>query len=535
MRLAIVVALCGVAHAEPMEPDDLPVPRGEPGTPGSLDRPTVEFTVATYADGSHSVRELRVRGQKLLDTTVTVRGVITWVYDCPTAIRRPRETERAVAKRIADDPTLCERPRFYVGDTAETAPEKSLWVVDVPRPYNKLELERIAKAERTLPDRCEPGAKISVCPPYKVGDVVALTGAFKINSPHAERNSDGLLVFGAMQNATRKWETPGTTWAVAGALVKPAASPLQAQPPGPPATVATPMRKVVDKKTRDESMTNVKIGFRAAASRQWTDARNSFQQAIEVWSGNHQAWFALGGTWAAQASWSEAATAFEHTVQLRPDAAMYQLWYGVTLYEKSVFAAREDQARRTNRLPEEVAVDLSAVNFERPLQHLVEALRLDPALWRAHYYVGRIERARGRAREAADAFAQAIRANARESGPYIALAELYRKWDYTDEAIAIAVAGTQSLPTSGDLWFVLGMAYDDKRQDARAIEAFTKAIDASPDHAKATFQRGQVYFRIGDRAKAKLDLEAFVAAAPAGLDFAKQQASAMLTDLAARK
>ena len=37
------------------------------------------------------------------------------------------------------------------------------------------------------------------------------------------------------------------------------------------------------------------------------------------------------------------------------------------------------------------------------------------------------------------------------------------------------------------------------------------------------------------RAKAKLDLEAFVAAAPAGLDFAKQQASAMLMDLAARK
>src|SRR5205807_3693821 len=109
---------------------------------------------------------------------------------------------------IDTDPTMCERPKFYLGDDAHTPPERSLWVVDVPRPYNKLELQRIQKANRDLPGRCEPGDK-KVCPPVKVGDVVTITGDFKTTSPHSERNSDGLLVYQAMQNETRHWATAG--------------------------------------------------------------------------------------------------------------------------------------------------------------------------------------------------------------------------------------------------------------------------------------------------------------------------------------
>ena len=46
------------------------------------------------ADGSHSVKELRVKGKKLLDTDITVHGFITWAYDCPTAVRKPDETDK---------------------------------------------------------------------------------------------------------------------------------------------------------------------------------------------------------------------------------------------------------------------------------------------------------------------------------------------------------------------------------------------------------------------------------------------------------
>ncbi|MEO6776191.1 MAG: hypothetical protein ABI467_24775 [Kofleriaceae bacterium] len=163
------------------------------------------------ADGGHSVKELRVKGKKLFDTDLTVHGFITWAYDCMTAVRKPNETDKDLQKRLDEDPTLCQRPKFYIGDTKDTPAEKSLWIVDVPRPYNKLEEQRMKKPERNLPDRCEPhekDPKKNICPPYAVGDEVEITGTFKMSSPHSERNSDGLLVYKKMKNLTQTWETP---------------------------------------------------------------------------------------------------------------------------------------------------------------------------------------------------------------------------------------------------------------------------------------------------------------------------------------
>jgi hypothetical protein len=169
---------------------------------------------AANPDGSHSVKEMRVKGKKLLDSEITVKGVVTWAYHCPTAVRQPGMSDQDVQKMIDEDPTKCERAKFYIGDSADTPAEKSMWVVDVPRPYNKLEIERIKKPDRNLgmyPDRCEPGEKDptkNVCPPYAVGDQVEVTGTWKLASPHSERNSDGLLVYKRMKNLTQNWESP---------------------------------------------------------------------------------------------------------------------------------------------------------------------------------------------------------------------------------------------------------------------------------------------------------------------------------------
>ena len=182
--------------------------------------------------GPLTVKRLHVAGKPLLGTRVVLHGFITYAYDCATAIRKPKETDRAVQARIDADPTLCERPKFYIGDTAGTPPDKSLWVVEVPRPYNKLELKNLQKADRNLPNRCEPNEKAAdkkICPPYRVGDEVIVDGTFELTSPHSERNSDGLVVYAAMKNITRKWETPGakldaTMVAVSGAPARPLSS-----------------------------------------------------------------------------------------------------------------------------------------------------------------------------------------------------------------------------------------------------------------------------------------------------------------------
>jgi hypothetical protein len=205
-----VVLLAGAA----CDKDKLKGPEAEvKKTDVKLDLPAVPaFDLPPApADGSHTVKELRVKGKKLLDTDLTVHGFVTWAYDCKTAIRKTDEDDKTVQARIDEDPTLCERPKFYIGDTAQTPVEKSLWIVDVPRPYNALEVKRIKKKDRTDPDRCEPDEKDkskSICPPYAVGDEVIISGSFKTSSPHSERNSDGLIVFKSMKNITQNYESP---------------------------------------------------------------------------------------------------------------------------------------------------------------------------------------------------------------------------------------------------------------------------------------------------------------------------------------
>ncbi len=166
----------------------------------------------------------------MLGSEIVVKGVITWAYDCPTAIRTESETDQQVQQRIDDDPTLCFRPKFYVGDSAQTTPEQSLWVVDVPRPYNKKEMKVwTRKDQRILPDRCDPNEdpKKNICPPYKVGDQVEITGKFAL-SDHSEVNSDGILVYEKMKNVTENWPPDG--WAPP----PPPAAPPGAPPAGAP-------------------------------------------------------------------------------------------------------------------------------------------------------------------------------------------------------------------------------------------------------------------------------------------------------------
>jgi hypothetical protein len=150
-------------------------------------------------DGSHSVKEMRVKGKKLLDQEVVIKGYVTWAYDCATAIRTEAMSDKDVAKAIADDPTKCERAKFYLGDAKDTPPEKSLWVVDIPRAPNKLEIERLPKEEI---------AAWPAIPPYAIGDEMIVTGDWRLASPHSERNSDGLLVYKKLKNVTQNWETP---------------------------------------------------------------------------------------------------------------------------------------------------------------------------------------------------------------------------------------------------------------------------------------------------------------------------------------
>ncbi len=290
-------------------------------------------------------------------------------------------------------------------------------------------------------------------------------------------------------------------------------------------------------KNRGESIKLSNECVKAYGQKQYETAIERCTKSTERWRDNHVAWYALAGSWIGRNDWAKASDAMQNAVQIAPEQAMYQMMYGRTLYEKAVFQAREDQARRENKKPEEVVPDLTVVNFQKAEQALQEAVKLNPELWRAHYYLGRIFRDTDKPKEAATSLTKALSFAPIEAAPYIALGELYRKWDYTDQALSVVQQGATVVPGSNevsDIWYVVGMAYDDKRMDDKAIESFDKALESRPDNHKAKFQRGQAYFRKGDFAKAKKDLEDFSKSGGASVEFAKQQASKMLLDIAAK-
>jgi len=212
LRSVLLAVVPGLLLAAACEKDKLKGPAAEVRkSDAKLNLPAVPaFDLpAANPDGSHSVKEMRVKGRKLLDTEITVKGYVTWAYDCPTALRQPGMDDKEVQKIIDEDPTKCERAKFYIGDAPDTPAEKSMWIVDVPRPFNKLEIDRLPKEElkNPPPDKCDPKKK-ETCPVYKVGDQVEITGKWSMASPHSERNSDGLLVYKTMKNVTQSWESP---------------------------------------------------------------------------------------------------------------------------------------------------------------------------------------------------------------------------------------------------------------------------------------------------------------------------------------
>lgn len=290
-------------------------------------------------------------------------------------------------------------------------------------------------------------------------------------------------------------------------------------------------------KDRNESIKASNEGTKAYSQKQFETAIERYETAVKKWDENHTAYYGLAGAYIGKKDWKAAADAMEKAVQLDQDQPMYQLYYGVTLYEKAIQQAKEDTARRENKKPEEVQPDLTNVNFEKALQHLQQATKLNADLWKAHYYIGRINRDTGKSKEAAAAFTKALESGPTEPGPWVALAELYRTWDYTDQAVAVAEQGVQVVPgenEKSDIYYVMGMGYDDKGLYDKAIDAFTKALESRRDNHQAKFQRGQAYFRKGDYTNAKRDLEEFSKSGGARLEFAKQQASKMLMDIAAK-
>lgn len=281
--------------------------------------------------------------------------------------------------------------------------------------------------------------------------------------------------------------------------------------------------------SRKDSIKAMNVGAKALGNRQYSEAITHFEKAKTLDPSNELAWFQLGEAQRGKGDIRAAADAYQKAAQLNPKSPLYTLRLGSASYEKVKATAREAQ-----KLKPSDPLDLASLTFDDAEQWLTQAIKLEPNQWRAHWLLGAIYRDSGRYAEAAGSFTKSILANPFEAAPYVDLGQLYRKWDYSDEAIAVAEQGAALVPNATDganIWYVAGMAYSDKGDWDKAIDAFSSAIKAKADHHDARFQRGLAYFRKKNYKSAKPDLEAFVKSGSSSKDFIKAEANKMIQEI----
>lgn len=147
-------------------------------------------------DGTENVPLMRLQGRNMLDNEVELKGYVTWIYDCGEALRSkdPELSDKEVATIVDEQGSKCWLPHFYVGETPETPPEDSLWVVEVPRELKKWEKKGMTREEL---------AELPPVPEVEVGDEVLVKGTWAQKSPKGFARTEGLLVYKELENLSR--------------------------------------------------------------------------------------------------------------------------------------------------------------------------------------------------------------------------------------------------------------------------------------------------------------------------------------------
>ncbi len=178
-----------------------PQPEENGNDSSEVSRPPVELPAvpsfeipAPYPDGTHSVREVLLKSPEFVGSRTKIKGFVVWIYDCAKAIRTQGMTDADIAKLLAKEPDRCARPNFIIGDEPDTPSEKGALVVGVPRALRPDERRAPTESHK------EMAKAFSAMPKFAVGDQVLIEGEWNIKTDRNDRKSEGLLIYGSMQN-----------------------------------------------------------------------------------------------------------------------------------------------------------------------------------------------------------------------------------------------------------------------------------------------------------------------------------------------
>ncbi|MGO4999538.1 tetratricopeptide repeat protein [Oceanisphaera sp. W20_SRM_FM3] len=125
--------------------------------------------------------------------------------------------------------------------------------------------------------------------------------------------------------------------------------------------------------------------------------------------------------------------------------------------------------------------------FEQASQEYITSQLHNADTAAANVNLGSFYTAQGQWTKAQAAYQDALVLDPDWLATYINFADLYRMMQREDEAIAILQRGITQLPTAGDLYHSLGLAYARQQQLAPAIASLAKAALIIPDNAQYTY------------------------------------------------
>jgi Tfp pilus assembly protein PilF len=241
-------------------------------------------------------------------------------------------------------------------------------------------------------------------------------------------------------------------------------------------------------------------------------AEKDLEEATTLAPQNFQAWYNLGVVRGELKKWDKAAEAFSNAVKNHENDAIYHYRLG--------FAYLQSEPR----------------NLSQAETHLEQAVKLNDRLFKAHYYLGVVYSEKGLSKKAAEEWTKSASISPPVFGKsFNALAQLYIRWDMLDRAVTVLQTGLAKIDDpeeAAKLYYHLGLAYQKQNKLKEAVEAYGNALERRQNILDARRQRGFAYADMGEKAKARADLEAFVKAGGGGNAFEVQTANQRLLRLA---
>ena len=175
------------------------------------------------------------------------------------------------------------------------------------------------------------------------------------------------------------------------------------------------------------------------------------------------------------------------------------------------------EAARDNSVRAQLLLKKSSLQQGREQQaSLLEAIRLDPKLWVAHYNLGVARLREGNVRGALDSFQNAYAQNPDETKVLLGLATAYDRLGQAAEAgrFAEMAAKTSQGAEKIEALFLLGKSLYALRRYSEAVEALSQVTQQRPENAEAWFFLGVAQFNLKDYTAAVASLEKAQALAP---------------------